>query len=41
MLEEARESRGGICMTVDEFVSHGDEPVEFHVNDKVLTMQVT
>ena len=36
VLDEVLRSRGGIHMTVDELAPHGDESVEFLVNDEVI-----
>ena len=36
VLEVAIESRGGMYMTIDELAPHGDESVEFLVNDEVF-----
>ena len=36
LLEVARECRGGIYLTVDELAPHGDESVEFLVNDELF-----
>ena len=33
LLELSRECRGGIYMSVDELAPHGDESVDFLVND--------
>ena len=36
LLGFSRECRGGIYMTVDELAPHGDESVEFLVNDELF-----
>ena len=36
LLEVPKEFRGGTYMTIDELAPHGDEPVEFLVNDELL-----
>ena len=36
MFKLARKSRGGIYFTVNELAPHGDESVDFLVNDKVV-----
>ena len=36
MLEVARESRGGIYLTLEEVAPHGEEPVEVVLNDQVF-----
>ena len=35
MLEMARESRGAIYLTIQEVVSHGEQPVEIVINDEM------
>ena len=36
MLEVARESRGGIYLTIEEVAPHGEEPVEIVIIDEVF-----
>ena len=36
MLEVARESRGGIYLTIEEVAQHGAEPVEIVISDQVF-----
>ena len=40
LLEVSRKCRGGIYMTVDELAPHGDESVEFLVNDELFTQGI-
>ena len=36
ILEDAKECRGGTCITVDDLASHGEESVELLVNDELF-----
>ena len=36
ILEVAKECRGGTCITVDDLAPHGEESVEFLVNDELF-----
>ena len=40
MMELGKELRGGIYLTIDEVAPHGEEPVEFLVNDEVFFQAV-